>query len=90
MSTLRIRVTPKAKRSEILGWAKGEEGEFLRVKLAAPPVDGKANKALVAFVAGELGLRKSQVRILRGERSRVKVLEVDAGEEAVASLGQTP
>jgi uncharacterized protein YggU (UPF0235/DUF167 family) len=48
----------------------------LRVRVAAPPVDGAANRALVALVAGELGVPRSAVRIAAGETGRTKVLEV--------------
>jgi len=50
----------------------------LRVRLHAPPVDGAANEALVAFMADELGVSRRQVRIVSGFGSRNKVLEVDA------------
>ena len=74
-----VRVTPNARRSEILDWGSDEKGRpVLMVKLAAPPVDGKANTELVRFLAGVLGCPKSQVQLLRGEGSRQKVLEVPA------------
>ncbi len=80
--TIRVRVTPIARTSEILGWEDDPEGgRLLRVRLQAPPVDGKANKALVNFLAKELGVARSRVKIVKGETSRVKVLEVP--EEAV-------
>jgi uncharacterized protein (TIGR00251 family) len=74
-----VRVTPNARRSEILDWGSDEKGRpVLMVKLAAPPVDGKANTELVRFLAGVLGCPKSQVQLLRGEGSRQKVLKVPA------------
>ena len=69
-----IRVQPRASRDEVAGFWGG----VLRVRLRAPPVDGKANEALVAFLAAELGLSRSQVRIVSGIGSRNKVIEVDA------------
>ncbi len=82
MIRLPIKVTPNAKKTEIIGW-EGEGGKVLRVRLNAPPVDGKANQELVRFLAKRLGLSKSAVTIARGEKSRDKVLEiaVEWGEE---------
>ena len=74
---IRLKVTPNARSNEMLGWEDDPvAGKLLRVRLQAPPVDGKANKALVAFLAKELGVPKSKIRILKGETSRVKLLEV--------------
>ena len=74
-----VRVTPNARRSEVLDWGSDEKGRpVLMVKLAAPPVDGKANTELVRFLADVFGCPKSQVQLLRGEGSRQKVLEVPA------------
>jgi uncharacterized protein len=69
---LSVRVQPGASRSEVVG----EYGEQLRIRLAAPPVDGKANKALEQYVAAELGLARSSVSVLGGHTSRSKVLRV--------------
>ncbi len=63
-----VQVTPRAKKNEIAGW----QGDVLRVRLTAPPVDGAANAALVAFLAGALGVRKSQVELVGGLTSRQK------------------
>ncbi len=74
-----VRVTPNARRSEILGWGSDEKGRsVLLLKLAAPPVDGKANTELVRFLAGALDCPKSQLQLLRGDGSRQKVLEIPA------------
>lgn len=69
---LAIHVQPGAKRSE----AAGEHGEALKIRLAAPPVDGKANAALVAFVAHRLDVPRSQVELIGGAASRQKRLRV--------------
>ena len=85
-SQLVVRVTPNARHSEILGWGMDEKGRsVLMVKLAAAPVDGKANLELIKFIARLLDCAKSQVVLLRGEASRQKVLEVPE-----ASLGKLP
>jgi uncharacterized protein (TIGR00251 family) len=67
---LKVRVVPGAKKSEITG----EENGQLRVRLNSPPVEGKANKELVKLLAVRLGLKKSQVRLSKGERSRDKIV----------------
>ena len=68
-----VRVQPRASRNEIAGALGGA----LKVRLQAPPVDGAANDALVAFLADELGVPKRGVRIVVGSASRSKVVEVD-------------
>ena len=68
-----VRVQPRASRTEFAGTREG----ILRVRLQAPPVDGAANEALVAFMADELGVPRRLVRIVSGFGSRNKVLEVD-------------
>lgn len=73
MTELKVRVQPNARRSEIVGW----DGEVLRVRVAAAPVKGKANAELVDFLAETLGVRRSQVAILRGATSRDKVVGID-------------
>ena len=70
---VRIRLIPRAGRDEIAG----ERDGAVLIRIAAPPVDGKANAALIAFVATTLGMPKSAVRIVRGETSRDKVVAID-------------
>jgi uncharacterized protein (TIGR00251 family) len=68
-----VRVQPRAPRSEIVGWrADGT----LSVRVAAPPVEGQANAALVALLAGALDLRPSAVTVERGTRGRDKLVRV--------------
>lgn len=67
---LSVRVVPGAKKSQITG----EAGGLLRVRLQAPPVEGKANRELLKLVARELGLKKSQVVLTRGDKSREKTV----------------
>lgn len=71
-TTLTLHIQPGAKKTEVAG----EHGDALKIRLAAPPVDGKANAALIAFVADRLGLAKSAVNLKSGQTSRRKVLEV--------------
>ena len=78
MAVLHCRVTPNAKKNEILGWEKDDLGrEVLRVKLNAPPVDGKANQQLLKFLSQVLETPKSRLAIERGEKSRVKTIAID-------------
>lgn len=55
----------------------------IKIRLAAPPVDGAANTALIEFIAKRLGIAKSRVRIASGASSRRKIVEIDAPREAV-------
>ena len=70
-----IHVQPGARVSSVLG----EIGGTLKVRLQAPPVDGKANEALIGFIADKLGVRQRDVRIVRGQTSRQKLLDIDSG-----------
>lgn len=77
---LRIRATPNAKRSEIIGWEDDPQaGRVLRVRVAAPPTEGKANAELREFLAKSLRLPKSQVVLEKGDSSRVKTFEIPDG-----------
>ena len=69
---LQVKVITRAKKNAVK-----KEGEVLKVYLTAPPVQGKANKALIGLLSEYFGVKKSNVRILRGEKSSRKVLEVD-------------
>jgi uncharacterized protein (TIGR00251 family) len=70
--TFAVQVVPRASRNEIVGM----HGDALKVRLIAPPVEGKANEALIAFLAQWLGIRKSQVEIVAGATSRQKIVHV--------------
>ena len=69
---LKLRVHPGAKRSAV----NGLFGDALKIDLQAPPVDGKANAALLKFLAAELGISKSAVELRSGECSRDKVVKI--------------
>ena len=74
------RAVPNAKRSEWIGWEDDPRaGRVARVRVAAPPVEGKANEALCKFLAKHLGVRKSQVTLEKGAGSRLKTFEVPEG-----------
>ena len=70
--TLELLVQPRASRTRVVG----EHGGRLKLQLAAPPVDGEANAALVEFLAGALRVRKGEVVVLRGEAGRRKTVRV--------------
>ncbi len=74
-----VLVKPRASKDSIEGWKEGA----LIIRLSAPPVEGSANRALVKLLAGKIGIAKGKVRIVSGERSRTKVVEIEgvsAGE----------
>jgi uncharacterized protein (TIGR00251 family) len=82
---LSVRIQPGASRTEIVG----EHGGALKIRVAAPPVDGAANEALLRFLADQLGVRRAAVTIRSGASGRAKVLRV-AGitpREAARRLG---
>jgi len=69
---LSIRVQPGAKRTEVAG----VQGEALKIRIAAPAVEERANEALIDFLAAHLGVRKRDLAIVSGARSRNKRLEI--------------
>jgi len=69
---LSIRVQPRAKRDEVVG----ERAGAIVIRLRAPPVDGKANAALIAFIANAANVPRSRVEIIRGATGREKVVRV--------------
>jgi uncharacterized protein len=77
---VRVHVVPRASRDDI----KGLHGDALKVKLRAPPVEGKANKALVEFLAQVLGVPASRIAILSGETGRSKSVRITGLTEAIA------
>ena len=86
-TTLKIHLLPRASRDEICGL----QGDALKVKVTAPPVSGKANKALQRFIAKKLNLSASQIEIMAGKRSREKILRISGISRAAVekALGCT-
>jgi uncharacterized protein (TIGR00251 family) len=78
---LEVLVQPRASRTRVVG----EHGGRLKLQLAAPPVDGEANAALVAFLAEALGVRRADVVLARGDTGRRKTVRV-AGTTAAAAI----
>ena len=71
---LNVKVIPNASQNEIIGWENLE----LKVRISVVPDKGKANEALVAFLAASFKLKRSQITLLKGQTSRHKVLLIDA------------
>lgn len=90
---LAVRLSPRGGRDAIEGWALDEAGRpFLKVRVAAPPVEGAANAALEALLAKALGLPRSAVAVARGQTARIKQVEI-AGRtlaDLVAAWGPAP
>ena len=72
-----VHVPPRARRTAVAGI----HGDALKIRLAAPPVDGAANDALVAFLAESLGVPRRAVRIVTGVTARAKVVEIEGVDE---------
>ena len=78
-----VRVQPRASKTEVAGM----HGEALKVRIAAPPVDGAANDALTIFLAEIFMVSRRNVRIVGGETSRSKLVEIEGTtERAVRQL----
>jgi hypothetical protein len=72
MKRYRVRVAPRSSRVAV----REEQGDF-KVFLTSPAQDGRANSQLIEVIAGHLGVKRYQVRILQGESSRIKIIGVD-------------
>lgn len=84
-ATVSVRVVPRSSKEEVAGF----EGGVVRIRLNAPPVEGKANEALVRFLAKTVGVPKSRITLVTGEKGRNKIVRV-AGitrEALMAALG---
>ena len=83
--SFQVRVVPRANKSEVVGI----EGEAVKIRLKAPPVEGKANEALIKFLADALAISKAQIEILSGHTARTKVVRVKGirPERVQAALG---
>lgn len=73
-----MRLTPKGGRDAIEGWTTDPEGRpLLKARVAAPPVEGQANAAVIRLLAKSLGLPKSAVTLVSGEVARIKRLRIE-------------
>ena len=73
---LDIHVQPKAKATEVVGW----HGDAIKIRVAAPPVDGAANEALVRFLADQLGVPRAAITLVGGAAGRRKRVAIEAVE----------
>lgn len=86
-----VHAQPGAKRTEVVGL----HGEALKVRIQAPPLEGRANDELIRFLADTLSVPRANVSLLRGEKSRAKVFEISGVQEKTArdtllGLGERP
>ncbi|ABS76554.1 YggU family protein [Coxiella burnetii] len=82
---LTVYIQPGAKQTQI----SGKHGEHIKIRLQAPPTEGKANKALIDFLAQRLKLNPSSITIIRGEKARLKTIAIESSglkEEALLKL----
>ncbi|MDR2957615.1 MAG: DUF167 domain-containing protein [Coriobacteriales bacterium] len=86
--TIKVRLTSRAGQDKLVGW-DSDLHDHLVVRVKAPPVDGRANIALIGILADSLGLAKSQIELLRGKRSRNKLLGLGMGDEAYRQWAMT-
>lgn len=77
-ANIEVRLRPRGHRDELIGIEDG----VLQARVSAPPVDGKANRALCRLIAKRAGVAPSKVTIIRGQKSRDKLVRVDGIEEA--------
>ncbi len=70
--TLELKTIPNAPRDEVAGWL----GDALKVKVHAPALEGRANDALLEFLADKLGVHRRDVTLVRGDKSRHKVVRI--------------
>ena len=85
---LALKVIPHAKKSEAVGWEDDPRaGRVLKLRISAPPVEGKANRAVILFLSAWLDVPRSSISLLRGESARLKIVELpDACAETLARL----
>lgn len=85
MATIEVRLRPRGGADELLGFRDG----VLQARVTAPPVEGRANKALCRLIGKGAGIAPSRVSVIRGEKGRDKVVRVEGVEPAAlrAALG---
>ena len=83
---LPLKVVPKASRNRVVGWV----GERLKIQVTAAPERGKANGAVVEVLAEALGVPPARIRIVAGETSPLKTVEIDGDEKVLGRLPPRP
>jgi uncharacterized protein (TIGR00251 family) len=84
--SIRVRVIPKGRRNQVVGVEAG----ILVVRVAAPPVEGQANEALLEFLAQRLGVRTRALQLQSGQRSRHKVVKLEGVQRAAIEALASP
>jgi hypothetical protein len=84
--TLSVRVHPGAKKDAVTG----THADAIKIALTAPPIDGRANDALIAFIAEQLGLPRARIALLSGASSRSKVLHITGKSAAEVQAALSP
>lgn len=80
-----IKIAPNSKKNEII-----REEEFVKIKITAQPIDGKANKALIEFLSKNFKIPKTSIKILKGETSKEKTILFETqDEEKLTKLKET-
>jgi len=79
--TITVQVIPRARKNQVVG----PQGDALKLRVAAPPVEGTANEALIAFLAEALGLRKRDLSLRAGEHSRRKIVRIEGLDAAAVA-----
>jgi len=69
---IKVHIQPRSSKEQIIGLHNGR----LKIKISAPPVDGKANQNLIEFIAKALGVSKSKIEIVKGRTSKLKTLKI--------------
>lgn len=78
MAHLFVRLTPRASADRIEGWDKDEQGRaFLKVRVRAAPIEGRANAALIALLTKALKVPKSRLSLVAGDTARLKQIEIE-------------
>lgn len=93
MARLAVRLTPKGGRDAAQGWSLDAAGRrVLAVRVAAPPVEGAANAALISFLAKALKRPRGAVRIVSGDTARLKMIEIEdlSDDELFHAFGPPP
>jgi uncharacterized protein (TIGR00251 family) len=82
LTRLFVRLTPKSSADRIDGWDLDEHGRrYLKVRVRAAPIEGRANDALIAFLAKSLKVPKSRLSLVAGDTARLKAIEIEGVDE---------
>ena len=82
---LAVQITPNAKKSEVIGLLE----DVLKIRLQAQPIEGKANEALIRYIADMLDVPKSAVNITHGHTNKRKIIEINAPQLTVEAINRT-